>query len=232
MHDSRIRLFVAQLHNVAQHASLHNAPSRRLVSAATAIRRSHGERRNGYDAPASFPPTALRGGAALCSAGSLGPVPPRRRSYCGTPTPHRPSRRASLLSRSRYRCHSAAGDDEVCCGRDGPRLAGLGRPPRRSRRAELPHRAPTLGSDAKTFQLRVHAPAHLARLSGTGSGARFAGPCSPWPGPFPPPPPQPVARRCSAASQVLRARPTSRGRSSSAYGLRPSRCVPPHHPGG
>jgi hypothetical protein len=36
MHDSRIRLFVAQLHNVAQHASLHNAPSRRLVSAATA----------------------------------------------------------------------------------------------------------------------------------------------------------------------------------------------------
>ena len=32
----------------------------------------------------------------------------------------------------------------------------------------------------------------------------------PWPAPFPPPPPRPVARLCSAASQVLRSCPTSR----------------------
>ena len=35
---------------------------------------------------ASFPPTVPCPGAALCSAGSLGSVPPRLRSYCGTPT--------------------------------------------------------------------------------------------------------------------------------------------------
>ena len=55
--------------------------------------------------------------------------------------------------------------------------------------------------------------------SGSVSGARFAGPRSPWPGPFPPPPPPPAARRCSAASPVLRARPTSHGRASRDCGL-------------
>jgi hypothetical protein len=48
--------------------------------------------------PSSFPPTVPCPGAALCSTGSLGSVPPFRRSYCGAPTPRRPSHRASLPS--------------------------------------------------------------------------------------------------------------------------------------
>ena len=39
---------------------------------------------------------------------------------------------------------------------------------------------------AHTVQRTWHA------LPGSVSGTCFAGPCSPWPGPFPPPPPQPV----------------------------------------
>jgi len=35
----------------------------------------------------SFPHEVPHSGAALCSAGSRGSVPPRHRSYCGTPTP-------------------------------------------------------------------------------------------------------------------------------------------------
>jgi hypothetical protein len=45
----------------------------------------------------SFPPTVPYPGAALCSAGSLGSVPPRRRSYCGTPTPRAPALLCSSL---------------------------------------------------------------------------------------------------------------------------------------
>src|SRR5205807_5716 len=63
------------------------------------------------------------------------------------------------------------------------------------------------------------APAHWARLAGAESGTRFAGADSLWPVPFPPPPPPPVARLCSETSLVLRGRPTSCARSSSAYVL-------------
>jgi len=75
-------------------------------------------------------------------------------------------------------------------------------------------------------------------LPGTESGTRFAGRRSPRAGPFPPAPPRPVKRRCSAPSQVLRACPTSRGRSSRAYRLsvslasrHPPTCHPANHPG-
>ncbi len=68
--------------------------------------------------------------------------------------------------------------------------------------------------------LDVHGPAHVTHLgSGAASGACFAVPCSPWPGPFPPPPPQPTFWLCSAASQVLWACPTSHGRTSSDCSL-------------
>ncbi len=76
------------------------------------------------------------------------------------------------------------------------------------------------GPGWRTLPLDVHGPVHLTRLgSGAASGACFAVPCSPWPGPFPPPPPLPEFWLCSAASQVLRACPTSHGRSSSDCGL-------------
>src|SRR5664279_2993179 len=65
----------------------------------------------------------------------------------------------------------------------------------------------------------------------------FHWPCSPRAGPFPPPPPPPVPRACSAASQVLRACLTSRGRASRDYHLsvpltaRPTLlCHPANHP--
>ena len=48
-----------------------------------------------------FPPSVPLLGAALCSAGSLGSVPRRHRSYCGAPTSH-PPRRASLRSPRRF----------------------------------------------------------------------------------------------------------------------------------
>jgi hypothetical protein len=44
----------------------------------------------------SFPRSVPTSGAALCSAGSLGSVPPLRRSYCGTPTSRRPDRARCL----------------------------------------------------------------------------------------------------------------------------------------
>ena len=49
--------------------------------------------------PSSFPPTIPWPGAALCSTGSLGSVPPCPCSYCGAPTSPRPSRCARLPSR-------------------------------------------------------------------------------------------------------------------------------------
>ena len=50
---------------------------------------------------------------ALCSAGSLRLGSPASTLHRRAPTPPRPSRRASLPSRSRYRRNSAAGDGEV-----------------------------------------------------------------------------------------------------------------------
>jgi len=114
----------------------------------------------------------------------------------------------------------------------GTALAG--RPPHRSRRAELPHRAPASGGDAEAHQRigmtdaglgkpasypslppDVPAQVHLARTSsGPVSGARFAQAGSPWPTPFPPSPPQLLAEPCSETSQVIWGCPTSHGRPS------------------
>ena len=48
--------------------------------------------------PSSFPPTVPCPGAALCSTGSLGSVPPCLRSYCGTPTSSFPASLARACS--------------------------------------------------------------------------------------------------------------------------------------
>jgi hypothetical protein len=53
-----------------------------------------------------------------------------------------------------------------------------------------------------------------SRAPGSGSGACFADPRSPWPLPLAPPPPLPVTRLCSAASQLLRQSLTSPDRAS------------------
>src|ERR1019366_5077240 len=54
-------------------------------------------------------------------------------------------------------------------------------------------------------QIHAHDRARLTRRFRHCVRDVLGPPCSPWPAPFPPPPPPPVARRCSAASQVLRA---------------------------
>jgi len=100
-----------------------------------------------------------------------------------------------------------------------------GRPPHRSRRAELPHRAPASGVDGQSGHLGpppVSVPAPASAQSGSASGAGVAGNDSPWPGPFPPrPPPARVSPRVrSTASSVLRARPTSHARSSPSCPIR------------
>ena len=89
-----------------------------------------------------------------------------------------------------------------------------GRPLHRSRRAAFPHRAPASSTDGKW--LAVSAPSLQPPLPGAESGAWWAVADSSSPGPFPPLPPLPVARRCSEASSVLWARPTSPARTSSA----------------
>ena len=62
-------------------------------------------------------------------------------------------------------------------------------------------------------------PAHWARLARLCVRGAFCWPRFPRPASFPPPPPPPVARSCSAASQVLRGRLTSRDRPSRDYRL-------------
>ncbi len=93
-------------------------------------------------------------------------------------------------------------------------------PPRRSlrRRSQRAHRPGKRGDvPGARCEGDVPARAHCARCPGSGSGARFARAGCLWPGPFPPSPPPPVARPCSATSQVLRTCPTSLVRTSSAY---------------
>src|SRR5438105_5548444 len=65
----------------------------------------------------------------------------------------------------------------------------------------------------------THGPARLAHRARRCVRDALCCPCSPRPVPFPPPPPQPLPRPCSAASQVLRDRLTSRARTSQAYRL-------------
>src|SRR5664280_501219 len=66
---------------------------------------------------------------------------------------------------------------------------------------------------------RAHDPAHWTRQVRPCVRDAFCCPCSPWSCPFPPPPPPPRPRRCSAASQVLQACPTSHDRSFQDYRL-------------
>jgi hypothetical protein len=102
------------------------------------------------------------------------------------------------------------------------------RPPHRSRRALLTHRAPTSGrrraevgkADAASG---AHPPFRSTQRSGSESGLRRLDGCSPWLRPFPPRPPPEVALLCSVASSVLWPHPTSHPRACSACGLWPSR---------
>jgi hypothetical protein len=104
----------------------------------------------------------------------------------------------------------------------GTRIAP--RPPRRSRRALLTHRAPPSGqtSAAKSrTHLRSDAPLPIGStwLLGSASEPRPFVSCFPWVRPFPPRPPPEVAFLCSIASSVLWPHPTSHPRAHSA-------CVP------
>ena len=102
-------------------------------------------------------------------------------------------------------------------------MALAGHPPHRSRRAELPHRAPALGSDVLSRSLRPHVfgRARVAGLPGLESRTWFALPNFPWPNPFPPgtPPNEVSPAPCSRPSQVLWACQISRRRSSWLYFL-------------
>jgi hypothetical protein len=116
----------------------------------------------------------------------------------------------------------------------GTRIAP--RPPRRSRRALLTHRAPPSGQTSAAkgrTHLRSDAPLPLGStwLLGSASEQRPFVSCFPWVRPFPPRPPLEVAFHCSIASSVLWPHPTSHPRTHSAYGLSPSRAGPAHTSG-
>jgi hypothetical protein len=88
----------------------------------------------------------------------------------------------------------------------GTRIAP--RPPRRSRRALLTHRAPPSGQTSAAkgrAHLRSDAPLPLGStwLLGSASEPRPFVSCFPWVRPFPPRPPLEVAFHCSIASSVL-----------------------------
>src|SRR6266404_697700 len=102
------------------------------------------------------------------------------------------------------------------------------RPPHRSRRALLTHRALPSGqtSAAHGFETAC-APAHSRQSDRRGISAQRPnhGPPVGWSlrvRPFPPRPPPEVAFLCSVASSVLRPHPTSHPRTCSAYGY----CLP------
>src|SRR5271165_6105344 len=89
------------------------------------------------------------------------------------------------------------------------------RPPHRSRRALLTHRAPPSGRTSATrgLESRLHSGAQPPIGStwslGSVSEPRPAIGCSPRVRPFPPRPPPEVTFLCSAASTVLWPHPTS-----------------------
>jgi hypothetical protein len=111
------------------------------------------------------------------------------------------------------------------------------RPPHRSRRALLTHRAPPSGQTScdERFNQRSSPGAQplfgSTRHFGSVSEPRPPNGCSPWVRPFPPRPPPGVASPCSVASQVLWPHPTSHPRSCSTCGLSPSRAGPAHESG-
>jgi hypothetical protein len=81
-----------------------------------------------------------------------------------------------------------------------------------------------------TKPLLAHVAGRSTHRAGSESGMRPPATCSPQSIAFPPPPP-PTGhpRRCSAASGVLRDRPTSHGRACRNFGLRPSPADPAYH---
>ena len=113
----------------------------------------------------------------------------------------------------------------TCRGSRGTAVAS--RPPHRSRRALLTHRAPPSGRTSVANGLSPFAVRRTAanridvatRLNVRTTAAVGFSPCV---RPFPPRPPQEVAFLCSVASSVLRPHPTSHPRTCSACGY----CLP------
>jgi len=96
-------------------------------------------------------------------------------------------------------------------------------PPRRSRRAAFPHRAPVSGDTVAPFEVgATYAVTQRDRAGTRDTPARFcvrsvfSQPVSPRPDAFPPSAPPPIVRPCSRTSTVLRICPTSRSRASPA----------------
>jgi hypothetical protein len=111
----------------------------------------------------------------------------------------------------------------------GTRIAP--RPPHRSRRALLTHRAPPSGRTSvaggwKPSAVRRTAASRIDVVSRLSVRTTAACRLFPWVRPFPPRPPPEVAFLCSVASSVLWPHPTSHPRTCSACGLKPSRAGP------
>ena len=92
------------------------------------------------------------------------------------------------------------------------------RPPHGSGRAELPHPALALGSDASSLTYALHRWCHVVSGSVSGTCSRVVH--SPWPMAFPPSPPPQAVSVCSETLLVLCHRPTACVRTSSACVLR------------
>src|ERR1700738_5663963 len=108
------------------------------------------------------------------------------------------------------------------------------RPPHRSRRALLTHRAPPSGQtscDERFSHVRRPTRSHYSDRRGVSAQCPNRGRITtlfPWVRPFPPRLPPGVASPCSVASQVLWPHPTSHPRTCSVCGLSPSRGGPAH----
>src|SRR6202166_4554647 len=97
------------------------------------------------------------------------------------------------------------------------------RPPHRSRRALLTHRAPPSGQTSAArgtnhLPSGAQPPIGSTWLLGSVSEPRPPVGCFPRVRPFPPRPPPQVSLLCSVTSSVLRPHPTSHPRTCSAYG--------------
>ena len=106
-------------------------------------------------------------------------------------------------------------------GRD----AGCPAPPAQIRTCALTHTAPTSGSDRGPLDRRIRSAAWYTELRHCVRSV-LRPRDSRWSRALAPPAPQRLAPPCSPVSQLLCPCQTSSGRSSSAYGLAPSRCGP------
>jgi len=160
-------------------------------------------------------------------------APPDSRPSAAQPSRGRPAglERAPAWAHPAHRGAAALGSirtlplhGESCRGTIAVGTPVARRPPHRSRRAELPHRAPALGDDAQALLLPwvadaqpvVPASGLTPTQSGSASGVGAAEASFLRPGSFPPPPPPGAPQRAvrSRASTVLRACLTSRVRAS------------------